>query len=355
MSSLIPPENRKRQLLGVADDDQAAGARVDDVVDALAQRRAGRDHLERLDEPGLLATLQIGRAHPRLRCAIRHDSTRAFAGFDGAVGVPLGRGLHAAALRRRAGAAPRAPSARTASPQRRRAVSGATTRRQAELRGLLERGGRGGRPSAARRSARSRRSRRAARASAPPAATPRAALATASATARSAPGSSTRTPPTTLTKTSAVPSADAGVAREHGEHEREAVAVDAADDAPRRHELASARRAPAPRRAAAASPPSRASTTLPGARVASRDEARATASSDLDEAAVAHLEDADLVRRAEAVLQRAQRAVGALALALELQHAVDEVLEHARAGERALLGHVADEQHGGAAALGDVA
>src|SRR5271166_1759307 len=51
----------------------------------------------------------------------------------------------------------------------------------------------------------------------------------------------------------------------------------------------------------------------------------------LHEAALAHLEQARLVGRAEAVLQRAQLAVGALALALELQHAVDEVLKHARA------------------------
>ena len=54
---------------------------------------------------------------------------------------------------------------------------------------------------------------------------------------------------------------------------------------------------------------------------------------DLDEAAVAHLEDAELAGRAEAVLERAQRPVGALALALEEQHAVDEVLER-RAGRR---------------------
>ena len=38
----------ERELLGVADDDQAAGAGVEDVVDALAERRARRDHLERL-------------------------------------------------------------------------------------------------------------------------------------------------------------------------------------------------------------------------------------------------------------------------------------------------------------------
>ena len=34
------------------------------------------------------------------------------------------------------------------------------------------------------------------------------------------------------------------------------------------------------------------------------------------------------------------------ALALELEHAVDGVLEHARARERAVLGDVADEDHG---------
>ena len=74
---------------------------------------------------------------------------------------------------------------------------------------------------------------------------------------------------------------------------------------------------------------------------------------DLDQSLVAHLEDARLVGRAEAVLERAQRAVGPLALALERQHAVDEVLEHARAGERALLRHVADEHDRDAAGLRD--
>ena len=64
-----------------------------------------------------------------------------------------------------------------------------------------------------------------------------------------------------------------------------------------------------------------------------------------------HLEDADLARRAEAVLQRAQRPVGPLALALEGQHAVDQVLEHPRSRDRALLGHVPDQDHRHAALL----
>ena len=69
----------------------------------------------------------------------------------------------------------------------------------------------------------------------------------------------------------------------------------------------------------------------------------------LVEPAGAHLEHADLVRGPEPVLERAQRAETALALALELQHAVDRVLEHARPGQRALLGDVADQDHRAAA------
>ena len=53
-----------------------------------------------------------------------------------------------------------------------------------------------------------------------------------------------------------------------------------------------------------------------------------------------HLEDPELVGGAEAVLDGAQRAVEAVAVALELEHRVDHVLEHPGAGDRALLGDV---------------
>ena len=66
-----------------------------------------------------------------------------------------------------------------------------------------------------------------------------------------------------------------------------------------------------------------------------------------------HLEDAELVRRAEAVLDGAQDAVRAVAVALEVEDAVDEVLEHARARDGALLRHVADEEGRDALLLGD--
>ncbi len=70
------------------------------------------------------------------------------------------------------------------------------------------------------------------------------------------------------------------------------------------------------------------------------------------QAAVGHLENADLVRGAKAVLDRAEDAELMAAFALEIQHRVDHVLEHAGARDGAVLGDMADEQEGGAAALG---
>src|SRR5438477_221813 len=88
-----------------------------------------------------------------------------------------------------------------------------------------------------------------------------------------------------------------------------------------------------------------------GARPASRLAGRAVAEQlrwvgHAGEPGPRHLEDTELVRRAEAVLDRAQDAVLAVAVALELEHAVDEVLEHARAGHGAVFRHVADEEDG---------
>ena len=55
---------------------------------------------------------------------------------------------------------------------------------------------------------------------------------------------------------------------------------------------------------------------------------------DRDDAVAGQVEAADLVDRAEAVLDRADHPQPRAALALELQHHVDEVLEHPRAGDR---------------------
>jgi hypothetical protein len=64
----------------------------------------------------------------------------------------------------------------------------------------------------------------------------------------------------------------------------------------------------------------------------------------LGEAGLAHLEHTDLVGGAEAVLRRAQDAKGVETVALQVQHRVDHVLEHARAGDRALLRDVPDQE-----------
>ena len=73
---------------------------------------------------------------------------------------------------------------------------------------------------------------------------------------------------------------------------------------------------------------------------------------DLAQALVRHLEDADLVGRAEAVLDRAQDAEVMAAFALEIEHGVDHVLDDARAGDLAVLGDVADQHDGRTGRLG---
>ena len=84
--------------------------------------------------------------------------------------------------------------------------------------------------------------------------------------------------------------------------------------------------------------------TLPGtaARVPREEDRRRIL--DLAKALLAHHEEAHLVRGAETILDGAHDSEPAAEIALEIQHGVDHVLEHARPRERALLRHVADEQ-----------
>ncbi len=82
-----------------------------------------------------------------------------------------------------------------------------------------------------------------------------------------------------------------------------------------------------------------------------RQEDRARVADAL-QALLGHREDADLVDRAEAVLDRAHEAKARVRVALEIEHGVDDVLQHARPGERAVLGDVADEHDRRPARLG---
>ena len=68
---LDPAGEEEAQLLGVGDDDQAARVGVKDVVDALTERRSGGHHLQCLDEPGLLATLEL--ASELIPSTLRHE------------------------------------------------------------------------------------------------------------------------------------------------------------------------------------------------------------------------------------------------------------------------------------------
>ena len=69
------------------------------------------------------------------------------------------------------------------------------------------------------------------------------------------------------------------------------------------------------------------------------------------QALVAHREHAQLVDRAEAVLERAQHPEAAAAVAFEIQHRIDHVFEHARAGDAALFRDVTNEEDRGAGFL----
>ena len=73
----------------------------------------------------------------------------------------------------------------------------------------------------------------------------------------------------------------------------------------------------------------------------------------LGDAVAGHLEAADLVGGAEAVLQGSHEAQRGLAVAFEAAHHIHEVFEQPGAGDRAVFRDVADEHHGQVAVLRD--
>ncbi len=139
---------------------------------------------------------------------------------------------------------------------------------------------------------------------------------------------------------------------EDRDEQRQALAVEAGSGASRRSVDLLARRAPGPRRAAVGCPRASRPTATPGAPSDSVSMNAAAGIGDLAQSVGGHLEDAHLVGRAEAVLARAQQPQAGEALAFERQHDVDDVLERLGPGQRAVLGHVADEDHRDAVLLG---
>ena len=94
-------------------------------------------------------------------------------------------------------------------------------------------------------------------------------------------------------------------------------------------------------------------TALPDACIAAVAEEELGRVGDGNEPVLRHAEDADLVDAAEAVLRRAQHAVVERVLALEVEHRVDDVLERLRPRDAAALRDVPDDEHRGAALLGE--
>ncbi len=70
------------------------------------------------------------------------------------------------------------------------------------------------------------------------------------------------------------------------------------------------------------------------------------------QARIAHREDADFIGRAEAVFHATQDAVILPAIALEIEHGIDHMLEHARPGDLSILGDMANEDEGKPALFG---
>ena len=138
---------------------------------------------------------------------------------------------------------------------------------------------------------------------------------------------------------------------EHGDDHREAPRVDARRDPPRHRELRlrDQRLHLQEQRPAAFEDASDGGADL--SRMRGAEELGRVGNADKSRAG--HLEDPELVGRPEAVLGRAQDAMRVIAIALELEHAVDEVLEHTRAGDGSVLRHMPDQDRRDARLLRD--
>ena len=145
---------------------------------------------------------------------------------------------------------------------------------------------------------------------------------------------------------------DAAVLLEHGEHHRHPGGVEPGRRTPR--PLGGGGVTSACTSASSGRRPSMVTATqVPGDLLVVVLDEQAGRVGDRGDAVGGEVEAADLVDRAEAVLHRPDHPEPGVAVALEVEHHVDEVLEHPRAGDRAVLGDVADEHGGDVAGLGD--
>ena len=143
---------------------------------------------------------------------------------------------------------------------------------------------------------------------------------------------------------------DPGMARENGNDHRESAGIDARCDTARHREVG--------RRDERLDLEQEGPCSLEGARDRGADlawsgpaEHRRWIGNSLQSSA-GHLEHAEFISRPEAVLRRAKYAVCVVAVALELQHAIDEMFQNAGTGDGSLLCHVTDEKQRDAELLG---
>ncbi len=164
------------------------------------------------------------------------------------------------------------------------------------------------------------------------------------------PGSSMRTPPATFTNTSAWPSASPAWRERTATIIASRFGIDAGAD-PARHGQVGLRHERLDLEQKRPRALERARDGRANLAVALAEDRRGIGHS--LQAGAGHLEHAELVRRAEAVLRGAQDAVRVVAVALELEDAIDEVLQDARPGDRPVLGDVADQEERDTGLLAD--
>ena len=166
--------------------------------------------------------------------------------------------------------------------------------------------------------------------------------ASASATGRSQAVSVTSRPPTRFTNTSCSCRFTPAWRFMHGQQHRDALRIETLRDAPRRaeaHAIHQRLQLDQQRPTSIA----RHRDDAAGRRLGRTRQENRRRVAHLAQPLLAHVEERELTHRAEAVLGGAHVAKTARRVAFEIQHRVDQVFERARTGDRAVLGHVPDD------------